>query len=120
MGTLTEHIQQANYNESTLDYLITNNIKSIDWIIIITFYYALHFVQAKLERDYHVCPRNHKKRNQCVVNNLPLNIQTLYSSLYIEARKARYADQGVYRDVKTYKKLERLINESKKEFPKLI
>jgi hypothetical protein len=106
--------------------LIENYDDAIDWIITITFYCALHFVQAKLEKDFNSNPRFHTNRNPklsrkiCVSKYLPTNISTLYTSLYNESMKARYTEQGVYRDIKTYKKMHPLILEAKNEFPNLI
>jgi hypothetical protein len=107
--------------------LIQNKSDSVDWIMTITFYYALHFVQAKLERDFRVCPTRHTNkdpklcRRKCVIKYLP-NVSRLYNNLYNESMKARYTEQGVYRDnkTKTLRKLQSLISEAKRDFPALI
>lgn len=83
-------------------------------------------VQATLEKDFNIDPRFHNHKNPqlsrkiCVIKNLPLNISILYSNLYNESMKARYIEQGIYRDNTSYKKMERLISNAKEEFPKLI
>lgn len=126
MGSVAEHITQSKYNETALDFLIKNHDEAVDWIITITFYYALHLVQAKLQRDFKIDPKfhNHKNpqfsRKACVIKNLPLNITIIYNDLYNESMKARYTEQGVYRDHNAYKRMEPLISRAKNEFHKLI
>lgn len=127
MGNIAEHIAQSQYNKNTLDFLINNHDEAIDWIITITFYYALHVVQAKLQRDFNIDPKFHtnKKnpqlgRNVCVFKNLPLRISITYNNLYNESMKARYTEYGVYRDSKSFKKMEPLISNAKTEFSKLL
>lgn len=77
-------------------------------------------VQATLEKDFNICPTLHKSRNKSVIKYLPLNIRTLYRNLYHESMKARYTEQGIYRDNNSYKKMERLITSAKEQFPELI
>lgn len=127
MGSIAEHIAQSKYNEESLDFLIKNHNEAVDWIITITFYYALHIVQAKLQRDFKIDPKfhNHPKkpqlsRNKCAFENLPLNISIIYNNLYNESMKARYTEYGVYRDYESYKKMEPLVLRVKNEFPKLL
>lgn len=127
MGSIAEHITQSKYNETALDFLIKNHDEAVDWIITIAFYYALHVVQAKLQRDFNIDPKFHThqkdpklSRKECVFQNLPLKISILYNNLYNESMKARYAEHGIYRDHESYKKMEPLILRAKNDFHKLI
>lgn len=48
MASIQVHIAQANHNENLATELANNLLQYRDWIITVSFYAAIHYVEAKL------------------------------------------------------------------------
>ena len=81
------HIQQWKHNR---DFLCTINAKYSDWIVTVSFYVAVHAVDALLCFDGSFVD-NHKTRNDILLRtNRYLAIKTPYLNLYNLSRTIRY------------------------------
>lgn len=90
-----QHIEQSEHNKDFLQEIIANFPDYTDWIITVTFYFALHRVQARLLKDFNLDPDRHEHRNPMrsrnkLVQLLLPNYWEDYHTLYHESRKARY------------------------------
>ena len=94
---VSRHLAQSEHNRELLEIILQNYKKYKDWIITIVFYYALHRVQAKMIRDFHVDPQQHwdpddptNSRNTLVNRYFSKNVSNLYISLYRKSQDMRY------------------------------
>lgn len=87
MPTIREHIDKAESFERVLTTFDGSNPDHWDWIAIVAFYAALHWVDAFLA-TYGNHPQNHRERNRLVNLLLPTNLA--YGILYSTSRRARY------------------------------
>jgi hypothetical protein len=86
MPTVSEHIAKAEAFERVLVIFDEGNPDHCDWIAVVAFYAALHWVDAYLAvLGNH--PQNHRERN-LIVTLLPIAFE--YSLLYSTSRRARY------------------------------
>jgi len=86
MPTVSEHIAKAEAFERVLVIFDEGNPDHCDWIVVVAFYAALHWVDAYLAvLGNH--PQNHRERN-LIVTLLPIAFE--YSLLYSTSRRARY------------------------------
>lgn len=87
-----EHLQQMKANEGLIIELLNNKTIYRDWIIIITFYTALHKIDIHLHnlgvRDGQI--NNHRKRNNQVFQNIPFSTYQDYYALYLKSKELRY------------------------------
>ena len=85
-GPEHQHVEKAKHNERFLETILTSTFYV--WIVVVTFYTALHFVDALLaKKNYH--PSSHHKRNQLVAKFLP-DVSEDYLVLYSRSRRVRY------------------------------
>lgn len=88
MASTLSHLQQWKHNR---DFLPTVSSSYTDWIVTVTFYTALHAVDALLAADKVARIIDHTSRNDVLMNtNRYLKIWHLYSPLYSLSRTVRY------------------------------
>lgn len=86
MPTVSEHIAKAEAFERVPAIFDEGNPDHWDWIAVVAFYAALHWVDAYLATQGRH-PQNHRERN-LIVTLLPIAFE--YSLLYSTSRRARY------------------------------
>lgn len=94
----TEHLQLMRANEGLIIELLNNKTTYRDWIIIITFYTALHKIDVLLH-DLGVGDgqiNNHPKRNGQVSQNFPSKIYQKYNTLYLKSKELRYNQKNLF------------------------
>ncbi|KKM07603.1 hypothetical protein LCGC14_1732280 [marine sediment metagenome] len=98
-----QHINQCNYNESVINWCRSNNFPFNDWIIIVTFYTALHKLDFWLHSNTGLIDREiteyfnprgkkftgHGARNKNIINEFG-TVAPYYIDLYRECRRVRY------------------------------
>jgi hypothetical protein len=96
LATAQEHINQANNNIAFLQNINNNISNCIDWQVTVSFYTALHLVNAHIS-TFNLQYRRHtdvkdvlNPYNQTSVMKLPENEYTAYMSLQSLSRRARY------------------------------
>jgi hypothetical protein len=92
----TQHIYQANHNESFLNNIDTSYI---DWKFIVLYYAALHFGDAFVakKRKYGTINfDNHEERKRTYLQYFDLNTFKSYQRLEDYSRTARYHPEGNY------------------------
>lgn len=91
MPTTEEHIKKYNENRKLLDTnLNIENCEFYNWIVTVSFYAALHLVEAKLAED-NIDSTDHFARNNNVERFSKFkNIRNEYKTLYDKSRVARY------------------------------
>ncbi|HEC37289.1 hypothetical protein LCGC14_1817130 [marine sediment metagenome] len=114
---IAEHINQYEYNEKVIEWCQSSEFPYYDWVIIITFYSALHKIDCCLhqigltDRDItsfrNEAKYGHQARNYEVMLNFK-EIKQDYITLYTECRKLRY-DQYKLNDI-SKEDLESFIN----------
>jgi len=82
------HLAQANRNLRILEQFNFTTCDYLDWLVVIAFYTALHWVDAFLA-TLGLHPDNHRARNFEVRTHLPA-IHAHYMRLYLVSRDARY------------------------------
>lgn len=93
MPDRTSHLEKARNNEN----LLTSEMSSskyanyYDWVVTVTFYTALHYVDANLAR-YGIHPRCHEGKNgrNAFVSRRLRTVSSKYLTLYTRSRYARY------------------------------
>ncbi|MFN3420813.1 MAG: hypothetical protein ACK40X_03700 [Armatimonadota bacterium] len=94
MPAIREHVAKAQSIERVLTVLDDQNPDHWDWIAIVAFYAALHWVDAFLAaQGSH--PQNHRERNRLVNLLVPANLA--YGILYSASRRARYEAEHISR-----------------------
>ena len=96
------HLRQALHNKFFMnDISNEDNIKYIDWVITVSFYSALHYIEAWLNvtpmegsKEYKdkndINESTHTVRRNLVEENLSVQTYHSYRQLYWMARQARY------------------------------
>ena len=85
-----EHIRKARNNRSFANAIKTDVPTLREWRVTVSFYSALHFVQAWLSYRG-VFPENHGERSRCIMGDNSLaSIWRTYRDLSDLAHKARY------------------------------
>ena len=96
MATFTEHIQQAKRNLAFLQHVNHTIPDSIDWQVTVTFYTALHFINAHLSNSGLQYRRHTDVKDalnpysRLSVSKLPEDEYTAYISLQSLSLRARY------------------------------
>lgn len=94
---MVKNLEHAEHNEKVCRFLKKKPDFS-DWIITVTFYAALHYVEHKLLSDHKIKnSKSHKKRKAVVQKNLP-NIFGEYSHLLDMSQNARYRNYAKDRE----------------------
>ncbi|MFP5231531.1 MAG: hypothetical protein ACLGQX_02755 [Acidobacteriota bacterium] len=102
MPTRDEHVAKAEGNQSVNDLLDTASQSKIDWKLTISFYTAMHYVEAYLARNKGEHLRSHKTRDNSVASDSELcKVRTEYAHLKFYGYNARYEPpQFTAQDVK--------------------
>lgn len=88
-----EHISQAEHNEKIAETL--SKTKFIDWAVTVTFYAALHYVDAVLAASV-IHPDTHTERNEAIGGNATLlKVRAEYRTLETLSRNARYLSMKI-------------------------
>jgi hypothetical protein len=91
MSISNSHLDKADHNKEFLNSIIETSF--IDWVVIVTFYFILHCIDAELYKTNTVPIRNHMQRHRLVSSILP-SLFDDYGVLYARARYARYEPQS--------------------------
>jgi len=99
MASLQAHLRQARHNESLVQQLLAS-LEYKDWAITVTFYAAIHYVEAAFAKDSRIKhtefkPRNypgsyHSYRDDMLFNYYPERVWQPLRKLYEQSRIARY------------------------------
>lgn len=85
-----EHIKKAEKNFSYIQNIFKKHCNECpDWVCVVSFYSALHYVCAILLKQNNVRKTHHEERNQ-QVSLLHPEIEIEYLGLYDHGRNARY------------------------------
>ncbi|MEM2970899.1 MAG: hypothetical protein QW270_00540 [Candidatus Bathyarchaeia archaeon] len=95
MGDTTAHLRKAEHNKNFLNMIQKNDAGPSfiypDWMITVSFYIALHYVDAKLASlSPSLHPRNHPERHTFVSIYLPPDVAEDYLFLESKSKLARY------------------------------
>lgn len=101
MPSRDDHVKKATENEVFANRLDTNTQASINWKLIVSFYAALHYVEAYLAKALNQHVRVHTTRDSIVSRESNLRaIRKEYAHLKYYGFNARYeADQFTAKDV---------------------
>jgi hypothetical protein len=89
--TRDEHVQKAEGNQTVNDLLDASTQARIDWKLIITFYTAMHYVEAYLAKNLSQHVRSHTTRDNYIARDAGLRkIGIVYSHLKFYGYNARY------------------------------
>jgi hypothetical protein len=83
------HTDQADHNKDLLHQLLNHMQQFSDWIVTVSFYFAVHRVDAVLKGKFKQYPSSHKERNTLVRKYLP-QISPDYEAIYSVSVRARY------------------------------
>jgi hypothetical protein len=91
LPTRDEHVQKAEGNEAVNDLLDASTQARIDWKLVISFYTAMHYVEAYLAKSLNAHVRSHTARDNYVTREAELRkIRTEYMHLKFYGYNARY------------------------------
>ena len=91
MASRRLHVRQAKHNERLIDHLDINKTTFHDWIVTITFYAALHYIEVDFAQKPHIGhSTSHRERSRRVQREYNLQIYRSYRELYNNSRIARY------------------------------
>jgi len=91
MATEADHISLANSNQLLIDHLIEVN-DFPDWLTTVSFYKAVHVVEAVFANDLHYHSSSHTNREDRMKRTAKFeSIFKNYSHLLTESRTFRYA-----------------------------
>lgn len=93
MPTKRQHITKSQIAEDAQSALQADSKKHLDWVVVTTFYCALHWVNAFLaSKNYPEHKRNtHKKLENAIGKDVDLHpIRENYKRLYDASKAARY------------------------------
>jgi hypothetical protein len=91
MSSSQEHTRQAQHNRNLIDRLDPATTPFLDWVVTITFYAALHLIEAWFaERGRHT--RSHEQRDDWMsrAGGLRRDVYRLYKDLEYQSHRARY------------------------------
>ena len=103
-----QHLSKSQIAEDAQSVLQADSNKHLDWIVITTFYRALHLVHAFFaSKNYPLHKRNtHKKLDNAITKCADLDpIRQNYKRLYDASWKARYAKENFNNTPDEVKKL---------------
>lgn len=108
MATYNEHITQAKHNEEIAKFLCFPKVSSVGWVIIISFYAALQYLEAAFYNTTIGHSENHSKSNKSphLVRQdlIQLDIRTKYIyDDYIELRRASETFRYLKSDISYFK-----------------
>ena len=91
MPHYTDHLFQARWNQDFLNKLIQNNSRFLDWIITVSYYVALHYIDYILSQKLNFHPDSHIERGT-KLNSSNFKRKTIrqYIKLYEASRRSRY------------------------------
>ena len=119
---IQKHLDQALHNEKLVSLQLgTQNQEFPDWTITMTFYFAVHRMQAALLKDFNYYPDKHeddrieRSRNRLVSAHYGA-VSRLFMFFYHESRKARY--QPNYYQKLDPKMIEKKVHDALTEFGK--
>jgi hypothetical protein len=103
MPSIQEHFDQADENRAFLDTAFSNHDQP-RWRVIVSFYAALHLMDAYLDRQKTFHPESHFERMKELQGlakgrRLEWNIYTAYRSLNESGHKARYDCTAISSDL---------------------
>lgn len=85
------HLLKAERNKKFLfEHLVKILEKCPDWISIVAFYSALHFIEAFLRRNFGLDFERHEERHRFLSQNVPKEIFSAYYRLYDLGFNSRY------------------------------
>lgn len=86
-----EHLDKAAHNERFLDTFDVDSTPYLDWVVIVAFYIALHYIDAYLaSRGFENIP-DHRTRNNLLILDRSLgSIRDYYYQLKDDSEEARY------------------------------
>lgn len=89
MAKAADHIQIANRNHATLQYLLNDADAHLEWVVTVAFYKAVHVAEAV----FHTCGGGHSTSHENRLNALKLRFGQIFlpfKHLYNASRVARY------------------------------
>ena len=85
------HLLKAKRNKKfLLEHLMKILDNCPDWVSIVAFYSALHFIEAFLKKNYGLDFGHHEERHVFMSNNVPRKIFSAYYRLYDLGFNSRY------------------------------
>ena len=107
MPTLRAHLNLADRNLKTIDYLKGQLAEHAEWIATIAFYRALHLVEAAFSKDRRVGQSHshtHQIRQEILKNTLGYEkIWEHYRPLYAISLVARYLEEDSSRSYSSFR-----------------
>lgn len=91
MPATQDHLAQAQHNKGLLALLWKGSSTYPDWVVTVTFYVAVHLVEAYFDRKYSVHSPSHTERSRDFTSMVELKpIYGDYSELYNLSMESRY------------------------------
>ncbi|MCK4478371.1 hypothetical protein KAU88_07585 [Candidatus Bathyarchaeota archaeon] len=85
------HLLKADRNKTFLHKFLMGIIdKCPDWVSIVAFYCALHFIEAFLKKNHGLDFKHHEERHTFLSHSVPKRIFSAYYRLYDYAFNSRY------------------------------
>lgn len=106
MGSKEGHLKKAEHNNKLLNIFNLRRTRYLDWVVVIIFYEALHYVDAYLATKGFIKIESHKQRNELIERFIP-SISNEWWLLFNESQYARYEPgfQVSISDVINYKNI---------------
>jgi len=89
MAKAADHIEIANRNHTTLQYLLNDSDTHLEWVVTVAFYKAVHIAEAV----FHTCGGGHSTSHEnrlCSLKSRFGGIFVPFKHLYNASRVARY------------------------------
>ncbi len=83
------HLEQYQHNRDFLEHGISDTNKFADWAVTVTFYCAVHIVEAALA-NMQIHSKNHKDRGEKIKNLRCHKLKIYYKDLYSRSITSRY------------------------------
>ncbi len=83
------HLEQYQHNKDFLENGISDKNKFADWAVTVTFYCAVHIVEAALA-NINIHSKNHNDRGKKIENLRCPRLKTYYKDLYSRSITSRY------------------------------
>jgi len=94
MPNVNQHLAKVRSNKEMLNHLgDAQNTKYPDWFATVSFYSAVHCVEAMLCQEIGTHTKTHGEREESLRKRLPAISQeflSAYRTLYVRSRQARY------------------------------
>lgn len=85
------HLLKAERNKQFLSHYLVKILKHCpDWVSVVAFYSALHFVEAFLKKNHGLDFEHHEERHRFLSNLIPQRVFSAYYRLYDLGFSARY------------------------------